>query len=160
SRQNGRPSTASTPGSHVSADADPLPRMVGRVRAVTRRMLVIGLAGLVAACAQAPHPSPSSVVTLADVVGTWTGRWNAAEGAGGAVELILTGGPGGEADTVYGHLTVLEGGASDSTRREGRLTRDGILFALVGGGTLSLTLGPRRDVLNGEFVGGQGFPAP
>jgi len=123
-------------------------------------MLVIGLAGLVAACAQAPRLSSSSVVTLADVVGTWAGRWNAEEGAGGAAELILTGDPGAEADTVYAHLTVLEGGVSDSTRREGRLTRDGILFVLDGGGTLSLTLGPSRDVLNGEFVGGQGFPAP
>jgi hypothetical protein len=136
--------------------------MVGGMRAtIARRMLAIGLAGLVVACARTSSFPPTGAVTLADVVGTWAGRWNAAEGAGGgAVELILTGDPGAEADTVLAHLTVLEGGVSDSTRREGRLTRDGILFALVGGGTLSLTLAPGRDVLNGEFVGDRGFPAP
>jgi hypothetical protein len=124
-------------------------------------LVVVALVGLTAGVgAQSTPAAAPGVVAVADLVGTWTGRWTASDGTGsGSVEMILTGDPAAGADAVLAQLTLLEGGLSHSTRREGRLTRDGLFFALVGGGTLTLTLGPDRRALSGEFAGGQDFPA-
>ena len=59
---------------------------------------------------------------------------------------------------VVAQLTFVDGGFSDTVRREGRLTRRGLFFDLVGGGVLVLTL-ESGDRLTGEFTGGPDVPA-
>ena len=55
------------------------------------------------------------------------------------------------------HVTFVDGGIADTVRREGRLTRRGLYFELVGGGTLVLTL-ESGDGSPGEFAGGPDVP--
>jgi hypothetical protein len=55
-------------------------------------------------------------------------------------------------------MTFLDGSRADTVRREGRLTRQGAFFDLVGGGTMVLTLSSGRR-LTGEFAGGADAPA-
>jgi hypothetical protein len=55
-------------------------------------------------------------------------------------------------------MTFLDGSRADTVRREGRLTRQGAFFDLVGGGTMVLTLSSARR-LTGEFAGGPDVPA-
>ena len=57
---------------------------------------------------------------------------------------------------IVAQVTFLDGGMADTVRREGRLTRRGLYFELVGGGTLVLTLESGR--LTGEFAGGPDVP--
>jgi hypothetical protein len=70
--------------------------------------------------------------------------------------MILAREPG--LPTVVAHVTFVDGGLSDTVRREGRLTRRGLFFDLVGGGALVLTLESGRR-LTGEFAGGPDVPA-
>lgn len=98
--------------------------------------------------------APEAVARLA---GVWTGRWVADDsGRNGAAEVIIA--PEVEASTVVAHVTFVDGGLADTVRREGRLTRSGLFFDLVGGGTLVLTL-ESGDRLTGEFAGGPDVPA-
>lgn len=60
--------------------------------------------------------------------------------------------------TVVAQVTFVDGDFSDTVRRAGRLTRQGLFFDLVGGGALVLTLEPGRQ-LTGEFAGGPDVPA-
>jgi hypothetical protein len=86
----------------------------------------------------------------------WTGRWSANDGTrGGGVEMILAGDPG--LSSVVAQVTFIDGGLSDTVRREGRLTRRGLFFDLVGGGALVLTLESSHR-LTGEFAGGPDVP--
>lgn len=55
-------------------------------------------------------------------------------------------------------VTFVDGGLSDTVRREGRLTRRGLFFDLGGGGALVLTL-ESAGRLTGEFAGGPDVPA-
>ena len=59
-----------------------------------------------------------------------------------------------------GRAVLVQGGRSlsDTVRREGRLTRQGVFFDLVGGGAMVLTLEPDRR-LTGKFAGGPDVPA-
>ncbi len=59
---------------------------------------------------------------------------------------------------MLAQVTFVDGGLSNTVRREGRLTRRGLFFDLVGGGTLVLTLESGRR-LRGEFAGGPDVPA-
>ena len=87
----------------------------------------------------------------------WTGRWAADDGTrSGAVEMIFARDPG--LPTVVAQVTFVDGGLSDTVRREGRLTRRGLFFDLVGGGALVLTL-ESAGRLTGEFAGGPDVPA-
>jgi hypothetical protein len=91
------------------------------------------------------------------LIGVWRGQWTADDGArGGAVEMILAHEPG--LPIVVAQMTFVDGGRSDTVRREGRLTRQGAFFDLVGGGAMVLTLSPGRR-LTGEFAGGPDVPA-
>ena len=106
------------------------------------------------AAAVAPAQSPAQPD---DLVGVWAGRWVADDGArGGAVEMIFAREPG--LPTVVAQVTFVDGGLSDTVRREGRLTRRGLFFDLVGGGALVLTL-ESGGRLTGEFAGGPDVPA-
>jgi hypothetical protein len=87
----------------------------------------------------------------------WTGQWVDDGGSRGcAVEMILTKDP--STRTVVAQVTFIDGSLSDTVRREGRLTRAGVFFDLVGGGAMVLTLEPGRR-LTGEFAGGRDVPA-
>ena len=89
------------------------------------------------------------------LVGIWTGQWAADDGTqGGAVEMIFAREPG--LSTLVAQMTFVEGGRVDTVRREGRLTRQGAFFDLIGGGTMVLTLSSGR--LTGEFAGGSDVP--
>ena len=89
------------------------------------------------------------------LVGIWTGQWAADDGTqGGAVEMIFAREPG--LPRLVAQMTFVEGGRADTVRREGRLTRQGAFFDLVGGGTMVLTLSSGR--LTGEFAGGPDVP--
>ena len=58
--------------------------------------------------------------------------------AGAAVEVIVAQEP--DLPAVVAQVTFVDGGIADTVRREGRLTRRGLFFDLVGGGALVLTL--------------------
>jgi hypothetical protein len=58
---------------------------------------------------------------------------------------------------LIGQVTFIDGSQSETVRREGRLTRSGVFFGLVGGGAIVLTLESERR-LSGEFAGGPDVP--
>jgi hypothetical protein len=123
------------------------------------RMIPVLTLTALAVAGPAARTSPAAPVTAAradDLVGVWTGRWTADDGTrGGAVEMILAQEPG--LPTVVAQVTFVDGGLADTSRREGRLTRRGLFFDLVGGGALVLTLESGRR-LTGEFAGGPDVP--
>ena len=101
--------------------------------------------------------APSAVVRAEDLVGTWRGQWVADGGAhGGGLEMILAPDPN-DVRALIAQVTFIDGSQSDTVRREGRLTRGGAFFGLVGGGALVLTVEPGRR-LAGEFAGGPDLP--
>ena len=101
--------------------------------------------------------APTDVVRVEDLVGVWTGQWVADGGAhGGGLEMILLRDPS-DHRALVGQVTFIDGSQSDTVRREGRLTRSGVFFGLVGGGAMVLTLEPDRR-LAGEFSGGPDVP--
>jgi hypothetical protein len=126
-----------------------------RKRSATAPFLLI--AALVSSMVIGPSVLPASAaVRSKDLTGVWTGNWMADDGRpGGAVEMILAEDP--VEGTMVAHITFIDGSQSDTVRREGRLTGEGILFALVGGGTMVVTLASRNR-LTGEFTGGYDTP--
>jgi hypothetical protein len=127
--------------------------------------LIVRLAGLTllvsllatAPAAQTPRLASIASVPADGLIGVWRGHWTADDGARqGAVEMIFAHDP--ELPTIVAHMTFLDGSRADTVRREGRLTRQGAFFDLVGGGTMVLTLSSARR-LTGEFAGGPDVPA-
>jgi hypothetical protein len=100
-------------------------------------------------------PAATAALQASELIGVWSGQWSAGDQArGGAVEIILAREPG--SPTVVAHVTFIDGALVDTVRREGRRTRQGFYFELVGGGTLVLELESGR--LIGEFAGGPDVP--
>ncbi len=129
----------------------------------TGRLLAVAAVVLLAALAEVgPAGSRSAAASgapeaAARLGGAWTGRWVAGDsGRNGAAEVIIA--PEVGTSTVVAHVTFVDGGVADTVRREGRLTRSGLFFDLVGGGALVLTL-ESGDQLTGEFAGGPDVPA-
>jgi hypothetical protein len=117
-------------------------------------LAAVGLAGQPAA---QPFSNASPAVRVDDLVGVWTGQWLAEGGVrGGELEVILARDPA-ERHAMVAQVTFIEGGQSDTVRREGRLTRAGAYFGLVGGGAIVLTL-ESGGRLAGEFTGGPDVP--
>jgi hypothetical protein len=130
-------------------------RLITRLPGLTLAVLVSLLA--TAPAAQTPIPAPIAPVPADGLIGVWQGQWTADDGTRqGAVEMIFAHEPG--LPTIVAHMTFLDGGRADTVRREGRLTRQGAFFDLVGGGTMVLTLSSARR-LTGEFAGGPDVPA-
>jgi hypothetical protein len=115
-------------------------------------LAVLATVGFASAPAAQSFSSASpATVRVDDLVGVWTGQWVADGGAGGGgLEMILVRG------AVVLQVTFLDGGQTDTVRHEGRFTRDGAYFGLVGGGVIVLTLEGGR--MAGEFVGGPDLP--
>ena len=108
-----------------------------------------------APAAQTPPVAATAAVPADRLIGVWRGHWTADDGAQrGAVEMIFGHEPG--LPTIVAQMTFLDGSRADTVRREGRLTRQGAFFDLVGGGTMVLTLSSGR--LTGEFAGGPDVP--
>jgi hypothetical protein len=119
--------------------------------------LIVALTLAVATVAAPVVGTSSAAAPDAELLGVWTGQWTAGNGArGGAVEMIVAREPGDT--TVVAQMTFVDGALSDTVRREGRLTREGLYFDLLGGGTLVLTRESNRR-LTGEFAGGPDMPA-
>lgn len=131
-----------------------------RLRNVRRIVLLVALAAGGLATQPSAQPfadAPPAAVRIDDLVGVWTGQWLADGGdRGGALEVILARDPA-ERHAMVAQVTFIEGGQSDTVRREGRLTRAGAYFGLVGGGAMVLTL-ERGGRLAGEFSGGPDMP--
>ena len=123
-------------------------------------MAAVGLAREPAAQSFSAATAPSAdAVRVEDLVGVWRGQWVADGGAhGGGLEMILAPDPT-DGQALVAQVTFIDGGQSDTVRREGRLTRRGAFFGLVGGGALVLTVEPDRR-LAGEFAGGGDTPVP
>ena len=125
-----------------------------------RLRLIVALAFAALAVAAGPGLRPTPAATARaernNLVGVWTGTWTDGNAVahGGAVEMIVTEGP--DRPAAVAHLTFVDGGVADTVRREGRFTRRGLYFDLVGGGTLVLELESGR--LTGEFAGGPDVP--
>ena len=127
-------------------------RVLGVVAAVVLTVLVE--VGPVVPRSAAAGGAPGAAARLA---GVWAGQWVASDGGrSGAAEVIVA--PEAGASTIVAHVTFVDGGLADTVRREGRLTRRGLFFDLVGGGTLVLTL-ESGDRLTGEFAGGPDVPS-
>jgi hypothetical protein len=120
-------------------------------------LAVLATVGFASAPAAQSFSSASpATVRVDDLVGVWTGQWVADGGAGGGgLEMILVRDPL-ERGAVVLQVTFLDGGQTDTVRHEGRFTRDGAYFGLVGGGVIVLTLEGGR--MAGEFVGGPDLP--
>jgi hypothetical protein len=119
--------------------------------------LIVAVTLAVAAVGAPAVGTPSAAAPTTELLGVWTGRWTAGNGArGGAVEMIVAQEPGDA--TVVAQVTFVDGGLADTVRREGRMTRQGLYFDLLGGGTLVLTRESDRR-LTGEFAGGPDVPA-
>jgi hypothetical protein len=126
-----------------------------RVIVTLLALAAVGLASPLSA--QLLSDAPRAVVRVDDLVGIWTGQWLAdGGGRGGELEVILARDPA-ERHAMVAQVTFVEGGQSDTVRREGRLTRAGAYFGLVGGGAMVLTLEPGGR-LAGEFAGGPDVP--
>ena len=94
-----------------------------------------------------------------DLKGVWTGQWTADDGArGGAAEMIIAPDPS-RPGIVAAHVTFVDGSVAETALREGRVTRRGAFFDLVGGGALVVTLEESGRRLTGEFAGGPDLPA-
>jgi hypothetical protein len=130
-------------------------RLITRLTGLTLAVLVSTLAA--APAAQTASQGSIAPVPADGLIGVWRGHWAADDGTRqGAVEMIFAHDPG--LPTVIAHMTFLDGSRADTVRREGRLTRQGVFFDLVGGGAMVLTLSSARR-LTGEFAGGQDVPA-
>jgi hypothetical protein len=129
-----------------------------KMRRMIALLLLAAAAGLVTEpAAQPPAAAPAATVRAEELTGVWTGQWLAANRSrGGAVEMILA--IDSSSRTLVAQVTFIDGSLSDTVRREGRLTRQGAFFDLVGGGAMVLTLEPDRR-LTGEFAGGPDLPA-
>ena len=109
---------------------------------------------------------PIRLTTTETLVGAWTGRWQATDGAaGGSLGLVLTRVPG--RDTIVGQFTFVAGAISRALRYEGRLDSGALRFPLVDDGHIVLEAGgdSRRpmtaDRLSGAWVDQRGaLPAP
>jgi hypothetical protein len=127
-------------------------------RQIAAALLLLAALGVLPGPAAEPFPAaPSEVVRVEDLIGMWIGEWVADGGAaGGSLEMILARDPA-DRQALVAQVTFVDGAQSDTVRREGRLTRTGVFFGLVGGGAMVLTLepGPR---LAGEFAGGPCVP--
>ncbi len=122
-----------------------------------RPIVALAFAALTVAAGPGLRPTPAANARADrdELVGIWTGTWTARDGAhGGAAEIIVAEGP--DRPAAVAQVTFVEGGAADTVRREGRFTRRGLYFELVGGGTLVLELESGR--LTGEFAGGPDVP--
>ena len=131
-----------------------------RLRHVRLIVMLLALAAGGLASQPSAQPlvdAPPAAVRVDDLVGVWTGQWLADGGhRGGELEVILARDPA-ERHAMVAQVTFIEGGQSDTVRREGRLTRAGAYFGLVGGGAMVLTLEPGGR-LAGEFAGGPDVP--
>jgi hypothetical protein len=135
----------------VRTDGQGAGRLAGGAAALVLAVLVL----LGAAPGRPAAAGPGPVAKLA---GVWTGQWVADDGQrSGAAEVIVA--RDVETPTVVAQLTFVDDGVADTVRREGRLTRQGLYFDLVGGGALVLTL-ESGDRLTGEFAGGPDVPVP
>ena len=125
---------------------------------ITLLLSLFAASGLVREpAAQSFSAAPSDVVSVEDLVGTWRGQWVADGGAhGGGLEMILARDPS-DVRALIAQVTFIDGGQSDTVRREGRLTRGGAFFGLVGGGAFVLTVEPGLR-LAGEFAGAPDLP--
>jgi len=109
---------------------------------------------------------PMQLTTAENLVGTWTGRWEAAEGGPeGSLGLVVARVPGREA--VVGQFTFVSGAMSRTLRYEGRLENGAVRFPLVDDGRIVLEAagGSDRtltaDRLSGTWVEHRGaLPAP
>ena len=125
------------------------------------RLTGLALAAVVGILATEPAAQTPPVASIAPVpadglIGVWRGQWTSDDGERrGAVEMIFAHEPG--LPTIVAQMTFLDGGRADTVRREGRLTRQGAFFDLVGGGAMVLTLSSTRR-LTGEFAGGPDVP--
>ncbi len=122
-----------------------------------RPIVALAFAALTVAAGPGLRPTPAATARADrdELVGIWTGTWTASDGAhGGAVEMIVAEGP--DRPAAVAQVTFVDGGVADTVRREGRFTRRGLYFELVGGGTLVLELESGR--LTGEFAGGPDVP--
>ena len=101
-------------------------RGLGVVAAVVLAVLVeVGPVVSRSAAAGAPGAA-------ARLAGVWAGQWVASDGGrSGAAEVIVA--PEAGASMIVAHVTFVDGGLADTVRREGRLTRRGLFFDLVGG---------------------------
>jgi hypothetical protein len=128
------------------------------MRPIIALLLVAAAVGLATEPAGQPSAAaPAGAPRVEDLTGVWTGQWIAVSGSrGGAVEMILA--MDSSPRTVVAQVTFIDGSLSDTVRREGRLTRQGVFFDLLGGGAMVLTLEPDRR-LTGEFAGGPDVPA-
>jgi hypothetical protein len=100
---------------------------------------------------------PVRLTTTETLVGTWNGRWQAADGtAGGSLGLVLMRVPGRE--TIIGQFTFITGAVSRTMRYEGRLDNGAVRFALVDDGHIVLESGRdaqrpmTADRLSGTWV--------
>jgi hypothetical protein len=106
--------------------------------------------------AQTPRIASVAPAPADGLIGVWRGQWTADDGTRqGSVEMIFVHEPG--LPTIVAQMTFLDGSRADTVRREGRLTRQGAFFDLVGGGAMVLTLSSARR-LTGEFAGGPDVP--
>ena len=114
----------------------------------------------------ASRVEPMRLTTAETLVGTWTGRWQAIDGAAtGSLGLVLTRVPGD--DTIVGQFTFIAGAISRTLRYEGRLDNGAVRFALIGDGYIVLEAGGHgyrpmtAERLMGTWVDQRGaLPAP
>jgi hypothetical protein len=124
------------------------------MRRIRVTALMLGILAT-APAAQTPPAVATAAVPADRLIGVWRGHWMADDGTQrGAVEMIFGHEPG--FPTIVAQMTFLDGSRADTVRRDGRLTRQGAFFDLVGGGTMVLTLSSGR--LTGEFAGGPDVP--
>lgn len=120
---------------------------------------------LLPACAgdvrTAQRTEPMRLTTAETLVGTWTGRWQAADGGpGGSLGLVLTRVPG--RDTLVGQFTFVTGAISRTMRYEGRLDNGAVRFPLVDDGHIVVEAGRdaqrplTADRLSGTWVDQRG----
>lgn len=89
---------------------------------------------------------PLPLPTADTLLGTWMGRWQAADGVyGGAAELVATG-VAGRDGSVVGQFTFVSGAVSRSLRYVGCLENGVVRFALPDEGRIAFEAGhDRRD---------------
>jgi hypothetical protein len=100
------------------------------------------------------QPRSMPLVTPETIVGTWSGRWRAADGTrDGALGLVVARVPG--QDTVVGQFTFMRGAVSQTLRYEGRLHNGAVRFPLVGEGRIVLEAGPdaQRPTIADQLTG-------
>lgn len=96
---------------------------------------------------QAPELEPEMLI----------GAWRGSQGLDGDVLAIVFANdirPG----TVVAHFTSIQAGATQTVRRLGRLTDNGVRFGLVGGGQIVLTFADENRLVGGFLAGSRSGP--